>query len=169
MTQPPYDPNQPQPQPQPPVSGPPYPQQPYPPQEPVQPPSRRHGLLVGLIAAGVVLVALVVGGILFAGGVLGPDKFAQAQSSCDEASSGTAVRDDGDTLIINGAGTDDTTGVEPDALKCLINELGAPTAVQEHMFDTRALDGRQQGSWDGFTASWSYHPDNGLDLIVRKA
>ena len=33
---------------------------------------------------------------------------------------------------------------------------------------TRALDGRQQASWDGFEASWTYHPDNGLTLILRE-
>jgi hypothetical protein len=26
--------------------------------------------------------------------------------------------------------------------------------------------GRQEASWDGIEASWSYHPDNGLDLVL---
>lgn len=162
MTQPPYDPNQPPP--------PPYPQQQlYPQEQAVEPRRSRKGLVVGLIAAGVVLAALVVGGILFASHMFAADKFDEAQTKCDKQHAGTAVRDDGDTLLINGKGDEDTTGVTPDALKCLISALDAPTAVQAHMYDTRALDGRQEESWDGFTASWSYHPDNGLDLIIRKS
>jgi hypothetical protein len=35
------------------------------------------------------------------------------------------------------------------------------------MEQTRALDGRQQDTWGGYTASWSYHPDSGMELIVQ--
>jgi hypothetical protein len=35
------------------------------------------------------------------------------------------------------------------------------------MDSTSALNGRQEDSWQEFTASWTYHPDNGIDLIVR--
>jgi hypothetical protein len=35
------------------------------------------------------------------------------------------------------------------------------------MEKTRALDGRQTASWSFIEASWTYHPDNGLDVIIR--
>ena len=33
---------------------------------------------------------------------------------------------------------------------------------------TRALDGRQSATWAQFEASWTYHPDDGLDVLVRQ-
>lgn len=27
--------------------------------------------------------------------------------------------------------------------------------------------GMQAGSWDGISASWTYHPRNGLDIILE--
>lgn len=41
-----------------------------------------------------------------------------------------------------------------------------PESVKAHMFATRALDGRQTDTWPGFSASWSYHPDDGMDLVI---
>jgi hypothetical protein len=48
-----------------------------------------------------------------------------------------------------------------------MDALTIPQAVREHMSQTRALDGRQTDSWEGFSASWSYHPDSGINLIVQ--
>jgi hypothetical protein len=36
------------------------------------------------------------------------------------------------------------------------------------MEQTRALDGRQSETWEDFSASWTYHPDNGLDVLIRE-
>lgn len=50
-----------------------------------------------------------------------------------------------------------------------INELlGIPESVFARMEQTRALDGVQtyEGSW--FTVSWTYHPDNGLEIMYEK-
>ena len=41
-----------------------------------------------------------------------------------------------------------------------------PDAVVSQMDSTTSLQGRQTASWDGTDASWTYHPDNGLDLIL---
>lgn len=32
---------------------------------------------------------------------------------------------------------------------------------------TRAMDGRQEGSWDGYVASWTDHPDDGLSILIE--
>jgi len=42
-----------------------------------------------------------------------------------------------------------------------------PSFVSEAVWATRALDGRQEDSWPGYTAAWSYHPDSGLRMIIR--
>jgi hypothetical protein len=56
----------------------------------------------------------------------------------------------------------EATSPDSDALK-------VPQAVRSHMEQTRALDGRQTDTWPGFTASWTYHPEQGLDVVVQVA
>lgn len=50
-------------------------------------------------------------------------------------------------------------------MNCVLNALEAPDGIVAQMERTTALDGRQSASWDGITASWSYHPDRGLDIV----
>jgi hypothetical protein len=34
--------------------------------------------------------------------------------------------------------------------------------------NTRALDGMQRDSWRKFKASWTYHPDDGLNIVIHQ-
>jgi len=135
-----------------------------------------------LIGGGVVLLMLLLAGVtsvyrlLFAAGGAAaarpsasptPTAFEKAQSTCDSFKAGTTISDGGKTLLIDSTGKEDYTGVPVGTLACLMNSLGTPDAVVSHIDSTRALDGRQEDSWGEFTASWSYHPDQGLDMIVR--
>lgn len=36
------------------------------------------------------------------------------------------------------------------------------------MSQTRALDGTQHGTWGNISASWTYHPDSGLDAVLTE-
>lgn len=45
--------------------------------------------------------------------------------------------------------------------------VDAEVGVVARFGTTRALDGQQTADWDGFTASWGYHPDTGLDVVVE--
>jgi hypothetical protein len=42
-----------------------------------------------------------------------------------------------------------------------------PDYVVEQIDSTTSLMGLREATWDGIEASWSYHPDNGLDLILK--
>lgn len=79
------------------------------------------------------------------------------------------VGDDGASVFLNGEGDDydssDTLTIYQTA--CVLAALDIPDAVMNHMQATRALDGTQTDSWGELTASWTYHPDNGLDVLVR--
>jgi len=77
---------------------------------------------------------------------------------------------DGDaTLLLDLHGTDYGSGtVQPEDLRCYVRELPIPTYVVSRMEKTRALDGQVTQEWDGFEASWTYHPDNGLDVLIRE-
>ncbi|TDC52740.1 hypothetical protein E1212_07760 [Jiangella ureilytica] len=73
--------------------------------------------------------------------------------------------------ILDTAGSSDRTE-ESDTIEdvaCLLDALEAPRAVIARVDSTRALDGMQDAEWDDLTASWTYHPDDGLSLIVTVA
>lgn len=133
------------------------------------PPAKSRKPLVILGAVGIACI-LVVGGIVFAAlDFFGDSPLAEAQAKCDKDVSGTSVTDGGKTLLIDTKGEEDTAGTDISVVACVLTELKTPAAVIAHMDSTRALDGRQEDSWEGFTASWTYHPDAGMDLIVRTA
>lgn len=77
---------------------------------------------------------------------------------------------DGDkTLLLDMVGNKTGTGdLTTERVMCVLNALEVPTHLIATMEQTRALDGRQTGSWGEFDASWTYHPDRGLDIIVRQ-
>ena len=68
--------------------------------------------------------------------------------------------------------TEDGVGLTPlgsykeGVLKCLISELPIPARVEEALYATRAPDGRQTSTWDDLTAEFTYHPDDGLRIIL---
>lgn len=52
-------------------------------------------------------------------------------------------------------------------VKCVLDKLEAPSSVWSKVGTTRALDGRQSADWGGYTASWTYHPDDGLNMLIE--
>lgn len=83
------------------------------------------------------------------------------------------LRDGGDTLVLDmyveGVDTPLVNAITVDDITCVLGELEAPASMTERMDRTRALDGVQEAAWAGMEASWSYHPDNGLDIILTLA
>lgn len=78
------------------------------------------------------------------------------------------IADAGKTMIVDGEGEDFGSGdVSLTDLDCIIEAVGTPASVKELMYSTRSLDGRQSGEWDDISASWGYHPDDGLDIIFE--
>jgi hypothetical protein len=78
------------------------------------------------------------------------------------------VGDDGRTLTIDGDG-EEGLGMSYEATAELLDALGAPDAIVSRMGQTRALDGTQEGSWEGYEATWTFHPDAGLDIVIELA
>lgn len=134
-------------------------------------PSRKRRwtkIILGVIAviAGLVAFGQITNGSSAAHTIVTPP-LVKAQQACDPTGLGTTVADGKKTLVVNGAGKEDTAGVDVAAEACILGNLGATTAVLQHMDSTRALDGRQTDSWGGFKAAWTYHPDQGLDLVIQ--
>lgn len=72
-------------------------------------------------------------------------------------------------MIIKTQGAKDRTGVPLDGLACIAVELGMTRAVVAHLDRTNALSGEQQDAWPGYTARWTFHPDDGVNMTIQKA
>lgn len=88
--------------------------------------------------------------------------------ACDLPES--ALMDDGASLMLDGKGEDDRTGaagkLSIEQLCCALFELETPESTVTKMSNTRALDGMQSDTDENFEYTWTYHPDDGLDVIV---
>lgn len=133
--------------------------------EALQPPGlRRRYLLVG---AAVVAVLLVAGAVIAFTSRSSP--FEVAREKCGAASDAYArLGDDGKTLTLRSVGKE-SRGLSFDELECYWSELEMPDSVRAEVESTRALDGRQSGEWNGIRASWSYHPDSGVQMVFTLA
>ena len=49
----------------------------------------------------------------------------------------------------------------------IVKKLGLPDSLVNSMSNTNALMGRQTASYGYYNISWTYHPDNGLDVIFE--
>ena len=64
---------------------------------------------------------------------------------------------------------DDFFVEEADQLVKDVNSvLGFSSSLYEKMGATTALDGRQSDENDYFVVSWTFHPDNGLNILYEK-
>jgi hypothetical protein len=95
------------------------------------------------------------------------DAFQKAYDTCG-APAGITVSDGGKSLIINGMGEEDYSGSTIYSTACVLGEIGTPSYILSNMETTNSLMGRQSDTFDGIDVSWSYHPDNGLDVVVNK-
>jgi hypothetical protein len=83
---------------------------------------------------------------------------------------GVVSGDDGHTVTLqtrnqygNGSGL-----LDADEALCLLKMTGMPDSVKTEILQTRALDGMQRDSWGQYKASWTYHPDHGLNVVVSE-
>lgn len=76
------------------------------------------------------------------------------------------VTDEGSTLILRTEG-EESAGASFLVLWCVYDHLDMPEAITSRIGSTRALDGTQTGTWDAYSASWTYHPNSGLNLIIE--
>jgi hypothetical protein len=134
------------------------------------PKSRAAPILAGLVAVLAVVVVGLTIALLRTGDSgtpaarAGADAFSQARDAC-KVVAGYQVEDAGKTLVM----TVGSAFMNTDTAACVFDKLGVPDAVRQHVSTTRALDGQQTDSWPGYTARWTYHPDDGLQMTIRAA
>jgi len=121
------------------------------------------GLLIGIVLGLWVLPA-----IGSAVGSVGPTAIETALETCDVSPGGYfALGDDGTSLSMQTEGAE-SPGADLADVACVLTEVDVPDSVLTRIDSTRALDGRQEASWDDLDASWGYHPDDGLDLVLER-
>ena len=120
------------------------------------------------IALGV--VALVIGvPVIAMSGVIpnllkGDQRLVEARHDCIVG----VLGDDGRSLTVDTNGEKRLSGFyDFEDLDCALRVLKVPDATRQKMLETTSMQGRQTDSWDGIEASWTYHPDNGLDVILE--
>ncbi len=130
--------------------------------------SRSGGVLRrALMFAGVLATAASVNYIVWPF-LTGPDKFEEAATAFRDSAPWATGLCCNDVLEISLADdTDNVTQGEATALVTVLDELGFSRAVVSRMDSTRALDGTQTAEGDLATAYWTYHPDNGLNVIFE--
>lgn len=73
---------------------------------------------------------------------------------------------DGQSIEVDTKGADDSDGVLISSVFCALRATLAPDYVSESIKNTRSIDGRVEEKYGNFRASWSYHPDDGLQLSL---
>ena len=120
--------------------------------------------IIGIVAAVIVVLALLAN--IGSGSRDFNDMFSEYahESWCEIASDGSWMRMD-----TNPYDLDDEIDMDAaDAIEEVNEELGFSDSVYQRMLETRALDGRQTAESDHYTASWTYHPDDGLEVMYER-
>lgn len=91
------------------------------------------------------------------------DKLAKAYNSCIGGQA--TLSSDGTELIIDGKNQYDILSVSDIQNVCSTLEL--PETLFEEMSRTNSLMGKQTQNSKGYQISWSYHPNNGLDVYFK--
>ena len=82
------------------------------------------------------------------------------------ASCGVSAASDGQSITMRTAGAKTTGGRSIKDVACVLVGLKAPQHIYSLIDATRALDGTQSESWGDYVARWTYHPDNGLTMVI---
>ena len=137
--------------------------------EAASPRRARHRWVAITIPLGVAAVALLAGPpIIHAAQEAMAPRFERAVEACELAPV-LVVADKGKTLTLTTAGKSGKSASYTDIedVACVLTKLEVPSYVVSHIDSTRALDGQQTDEWDGISARWTYHPEDGLHLVLR--
>lgn len=121
----------------------------------------------------VALSVLTLAGCARAPEVPSPPSLTGAVEACHlESNEFVHLGDDGQTLTFEAQPGDFFEGagkLADEKRDCLFSRLNVPDSIIQKMLATRAIDGMVSDEWDSFEATWTFHPDNGLRVIIETA
>ncbi len=129
------------------------------------------------ISTPVIVMFGVAGAVIVASSIVAisnssSNQFQNALDSCmtvgDEGYDDVQIGEDGQSMYLNGSGEDDYSSLDYASEFCILNALDIPEIIVTRMNATSSLMGVQTGDWGNFSASWTYHPNNGLDVSITK-
>jgi hypothetical protein len=106
-------------------------------------------------------------GIIAVGQLTKYDGYQSAIDTC-KVGSGAEVGDDGQTLTLNKISLSGPGSMSASDAACVLKELHISSAALNRMGQTNALAGVQSADWDGNHATWTYSPDDGLNLVISR-
>ena len=119
-----------------------------------------------IILGGIVIAAVILALVIFV-----PSKFERVRNECLKIAG--MVTGSGDYFMIDTYPEGiyvfpDTQEKALEAIKYANEELGFNGSVYSQMMKTTALMGRQSAENDKYRVSWTYHPDDGLEVTYEK-
>ena len=78
---------------------------------------------------------------------------------------GAYLADGNKTLQIDAVGKD---YISLGDFECVRNVMSIPSWLASQIGITRALDGMQKAGFGNYIATWTYHPDDGLNIVIRR-
>ena len=74
------------------------------------------------------------------------------------------VKDAGSTMII----ATKHVPLASEAISCIADELNTPRSIISRVNHTSSVMGELNGTSDNLNYSWTFHPDNGLNMVVTE-
>ena len=127
----------------------------------------RHPLVrVAIWLTPLVLVGLLVAGGLLIFGSVGPTPLEKAADLCSVGENTVEARGNGTSLAV--ASGKNRTGWQATIMSvCVLTELGASDSVMEKIENSTEQTGPRSDSWDDYVVTWTYLPQEGLELVVE--
>jgi hypothetical protein len=90
-----------------------------------------------------------------------------AYDECHSRDTGNTVElgDGGETIVIDTRSEYGSTF----GMECALASLETPQSIRAQMSSTTAMMGAQDAEHDGIQYSWSYHPRNGVNMVITDA
>ena len=125
----------------------------------------------GILIAGVIVVALslIVSVCWMLPEAISEEDFndmysdIEGQYWCEIATDGSWMEIDTNPYDVD----DYTNSTALSKIKTINSELGFPSYVYQDMLETRSIDGRQSTTSGRYTVTWTYHPDEGLEVMYK--
>lgn len=128
---------------------------------------RSHRGLVMFLLGFLVAIVLVLGAAvaLYYLRFTGAQNFSSALDTCHASGSYVRLAADKSSLTLQ-AENESGRGLSAPVFRCVLDELDAPASMRQLMLLTRAIDGTQEEQWGLYRATWTYHPDQGLNVVI---
>ena len=123
---------------------------------------------LGMFVLGFTTALVVVAGVgagVYYSRFASENKLADVVKECGARGRGVRLASDKSTLTMEAFG-EGSGGVATPVFQCVLERLDTPSAVRERMMETRAIDGTREESWGSYRATWTYHPDQGLHVVI---